>query len=149
MTLLTPFKVDHLSSMALDQKTSGTPHHQGDRDLLTHFELTPGGRRLTRVENYTPVSRIMRGLLRPEAAGSGAQEEGSTSHCVVSEIVGQLLGEDAVLYKEKINFKAPGGAGFSPHQVSVEGAGQGVELEVWCAAWGVFESQRVGGWAWG
>jgi ectoine hydroxylase-related dioxygenase (phytanoyl-CoA dioxygenase family) len=28
----------------------------------------------------------------------------------------QLLGEPAVLFKEKINFKMPGGAGFEPHQ---------------------------------
>ena len=31
-------------------------------------------------------------------------------------IAGALLGEPAVLYKEKINYKLPGGAGFSPHQ---------------------------------
>lgn len=30
--------------------------------------------------------------------------------------VGQLLGEEAVLFKEKINFKMPGGDGFKPHQ---------------------------------
>jgi ectoine hydroxylase-related dioxygenase (phytanoyl-CoA dioxygenase family) len=30
--------------------------------------------------------------------------------------VGQLLGEEAVLFKEKINFKLPGGDGFKPHQ---------------------------------
>jgi ectoine hydroxylase-related dioxygenase (phytanoyl-CoA dioxygenase family) len=28
----------------------------------------------------------------------------------------RLLGEPAVLFKEKINFKLPGGAGFEPHQ---------------------------------
>jgi hypothetical protein len=31
-------------------------------------------------------------------------------------IVEQLLGGPAVLFKEKINFKMPGGAGFEPHQ---------------------------------
>ena len=30
--------------------------------------------------------------------------------------VAQLLGEEAVLFKEKINFKMPGGDGFEPHQ---------------------------------
>jgi hypothetical protein len=29
---------------------------------------------------------------------------------------GELLGEPAVLFKEKINFKMPGGGGFEPHQ---------------------------------
>jgi ectoine hydroxylase-related dioxygenase (phytanoyl-CoA dioxygenase family) len=35
--------------------------------------------------------------------------------------VGQLLGEPAVLFKEKINFKMPGGDGFKPHQDSQAG----------------------------
>jgi len=33
----------------------------------------------------------------------------------------QLLGEEAVLFKEKINFKMPGGDGFKPHQDSQAG----------------------------
>lgn len=35
--------------------------------------------------------------------------------------VGQLLGEKAALFKEKINFKMPGGDGFKPHQDSQAG----------------------------
>ena len=35
--------------------------------------------------------------------------------------MGRLLGEDAVLFKEKINFKLPGGDGFKPHQDSQAG----------------------------
>jgi 2-aminoethylphosphonate dioxygenase len=35
--------------------------------------------------------------------------------------VAQLLGEAAVLFKEKINFKMPGGGGFAPHQDSQAG----------------------------
>lgn len=34
---------------------------------------------------------------------------------------GQLLGEEAALFKEKINFKMPGGDGFAPHQDSQAG----------------------------
>lgn len=34
-------------------------------------------------------------------------------------MAGQLLGEPAVLYKEKINYKHPGGGGFAPHQDAV------------------------------
>jgi 2-aminoethylphosphonate dioxygenase len=33
----------------------------------------------------------------------------------------QLLGEDAQLFKEKVNFKMPGGDGFTPHQDSQAG----------------------------
>lgn len=35
--------------------------------------------------------------------------------------VAQLLGEPAALFKEKINFKMPGGGGFEPHQDSQAG----------------------------
>ena len=35
--------------------------------------------------------------------------------------VGRLLGEDAVLFKEKINYKLPGADGFEPHQDSQAG----------------------------
>ena len=34
----------------------------------------------------------------------------------LAERVGELLGDKAVLFKEKINFKLPGGEGFTPHQ---------------------------------
>ncbi len=40
---------------------------------------------------------------------------------VLKAPVGQLLGEKATLFKEKINFKMPGGDGFKPHQDSQAG----------------------------
>lgn len=40
---------------------------------------------------------------------------------VLKKPVAQLLGEEAVLFKEKINFKMPGGDGFKPHQDSQAG----------------------------
>jgi ectoine hydroxylase-related dioxygenase (phytanoyl-CoA dioxygenase family) len=40
---------------------------------------------------------------------------------VLKAPVGQLLGEEATLFKEKINFKMPGGDGFKPHQDSQAG----------------------------
>ena len=40
---------------------------------------------------------------------------------VLKHPVGQLLGEEATLFKEKINFKMPGGDGFKPHQDSQAG----------------------------
>jgi len=41
----------------------------------------------------------------------------------LKRLVSQLLGEEAVLFKEKINFKMPGGDGFKPHQDSQAGWG--------------------------
>lgn len=68
---------------------------------LHHFEQTEQGPRLTRTENivsYHPQlgRRLMAGAL--------------------PSLVGELLGEDVFLYKEKINYKYPGGAGYAAHQ---------------------------------
>jgi ectoine hydroxylase-related dioxygenase (phytanoyl-CoA dioxygenase family) len=40
---------------------------------------------------------------------------------ILGTAAGQLLEEEAVLFKEKINFKMPGGGGFEPHQDSQAG----------------------------
>ncbi|NQV48209.1 MAG: phytanoyl-CoA dioxygenase family protein [Rhodospirillaceae bacterium] len=40
---------------------------------------------------------------------------------VLKAPVDQLLGEESVLFKEKVNFKMPGGDGFKPHQDSQAG----------------------------
>ena len=40
---------------------------------------------------------------------------------VLKAPAGQLLGEEAVLFKEKVNFKMPGGDGQKPHQDSQAG----------------------------
>ena len=39
----------------------------------------------------------------------------------IMECVNDCLGEEGVLFKDKINFKMPGGSGFSPHQDSQAG----------------------------
>ncbi len=70
-------------------------------DWLHHRELTDHGPELCRTENFTPFHPGLRALLRDGP---------------MVEIAGNLLGEPAVLYKEKINYKLPGGAGYAPHQ---------------------------------
>ncbi len=72
-----------------------------DDAWLHHREETPGGVRLSRSENFMPFHEGMRGLLT----------EGR-----VVEAVGEAMGEPAVLYKEKINYKYPGGGGYAAHQ---------------------------------
>jgi hypothetical protein len=69
--------------------------------VLQHREATDAGPQLCRSENFVPVHAGLRDLLC-----SGP----------VVEVAGALLGEPAVLYKEKINYKLPGGAGYSAHQ---------------------------------
>jgi len=73
----------------------------GEHGVLQHFELTDSGPQLCRSENFVPVHAAFRALL---------------CNGVLVEIAGALLGEPALLYKEKVNFKLPGGAGYSPHQ---------------------------------
>ena len=60
----------------------------------------PGERVLNRVENLCPYH-----------AGFGALVTGGA----LAGRVAELLGEPAVLFKEKINFKLPGGGGFAAH----------------------------------
>jgi ectoine hydroxylase-related dioxygenase (phytanoyl-CoA dioxygenase family) len=69
--------------------------------VLQHFEGTDAGPMLCRSENFVPAHAALRALLCDGA---------------LVDIAGALLGEPAVLYKEKVNYKLPGGAGFSPHQ---------------------------------
>ena len=58
-------------------------------------------RQLCRVEDFLPYHEGLRSLLlRDDLLGA----------------LGRLFGEPAVLFKEKINYKLPGGAGFAPHQ---------------------------------
>ena len=70
-------------------------------EWLHHRELTDHGPALCRTENFTPFHPDLHDLLRDGA---------------MVQIAGALLGEPAVLYKEKINYKLPGGAGYAPHQ---------------------------------
>jgi hypothetical protein len=61
----------------------------------------PGVRVIQRIENFCPYH-----------AGFDAFVRGGRLRAAVD----QLLGSPACLFKEKINFKMPGGAGFEPHQ---------------------------------
>ncbi len=77
------------------------PMNVDESTWLHYQEMTVHGARLCRTENFTPFHEGMYQLLRQGA---------------LLEIASQLMGETAVLYKEKINYKLAGGAGYSPHQ---------------------------------
>jgi ectoine hydroxylase-related dioxygenase (phytanoyl-CoA dioxygenase family) len=67
-----------------------------------YFEQTSDGRRqLCRLENFLPFHAALRKV--------------AVSHRMQG-VCGQLFGEPAVLFKDKINFKLPGGGGFEAHQ---------------------------------
>jgi hypothetical protein len=61
----------------------------------------PGERVLQRIEDFCPYHQGFDGLVRGARLLAAAE---------------QLLEGPAVLFKEKINFKKAGGAGFEPHQ---------------------------------
>jgi ectoine hydroxylase-related dioxygenase (phytanoyl-CoA dioxygenase family) len=75
------------------------PHRQ----MVYHEKslIDDGVRLVQRIENFCPY--------HPDF--DRAVREGRLIQAIT-----QLLGEPAVLFKEKINFKMPGGAGFEPHQ---------------------------------
>ena len=68
---------------------------------IHHFEQTPSGPKLARTENYIPFHDGLRSLL--------------TSGELVRAL-GECFGEPVVVYKEKINYKFPGGGGYAAHQ---------------------------------
>jgi hypothetical protein len=80
-------------------EVAGWPDEGGE--WIHHRERTDHGPALCRSENFTPFHAGLRALLR----------EGG-----MVEVASNLLDEQAVLYKEKINYKLPGGAGYAPHQ---------------------------------
>ncbi len=61
----------------------------------------PDSRQLCRVENFLQYHDGFDGLLQGEK---------------ILGVLSELMDEPAVLFKEKINFKLPGGNGFLPHQ---------------------------------
>ena len=73
----------------------------GAGEWMHHREMTDDGPALCRSENIIPFHDGLRALLT----------EGD-----MLATAGALLGQPAVLYKEKVNYKLPGGAGYSPHQ---------------------------------
>lgn len=74
---------------------------QGTGPGMHHFEMTDGGPRIARSEDFDPHHPGLSTFLR---------------RGLIAEVLDQLFDEPAMLFKEKINYKHPGGAGFAPHQ---------------------------------
>jgi len=73
-------------------------------EQMVYFEdslLEEGTRVLTRIERFAGYHPQLTDLVLGEEMVRRASD---------------LLGEQAVLFKEKVNFKEPGGGGFTPHQ---------------------------------
>ena len=84
----------------MGRRDRGVPQ-SNESKWMHHYEHTVHGARLTRTENIVSyLPQLGRWLM----AGK------------LPSLVGQLLGDDVFLYKEKINYKYPGGAGYAAHQ---------------------------------
>ena len=93
-------KIDRWSTEVLD-----LPEVSGQHWVYHETSLTEPRRNLvSRIENIAPYHQGIRELSE-----------------ALKKSVGQILGEEAELFKEKINFKMPGGDGFRPHQDSQAG----------------------------
>ncbi|MEO7386797.1 MAG: phytanoyl-CoA dioxygenase family protein [Gammaproteobacteria bacterium] len=69
---------------------------------MKYFEQDPSGQRLlNRLEDVLPFHAGFREL---------------AASALLTGACSQLFGQPAVLFKDKINFKQPGGGGFDPHQ---------------------------------
>lgn len=78
------------------------PEVPGRHMLYREDSLLGDGKRVVqRIENFCPFHPGFDALVRDGRLQAAVE---------------QLLGEPACLFKEKINFKMPGGAGFEPHQ---------------------------------
>jgi hypothetical protein len=84
------------------EEVSGLPEEPGKHAVYHENSLIDGEAKIVqRIEDFCPFHEGFDGEMRRGRLARAVQ---------------QLLGEPAVLFKEKINFKMPGGAGFEPHQ---------------------------------
>ncbi len=83
---------------------------------MRYYERGRGGsKQLARIENFVPYHEALAALL------TGPK---------VLETLGECCGEPVILFKDKINFKLPAGAGFAPHQDAPAYVDFGVEHHV-------------------
>ncbi|MDZ4731276.1 MAG: phytanoyl-CoA dioxygenase family protein [Xanthomonadales bacterium] len=77
------------------------PETPGKQMMYFETSQVDGGRILCRIENFVPYHEGFSTL---------------TTARRMRQAVSELFGEEAVLFKDKINFKLPGGDGFKEHQ---------------------------------
>ena len=84
------------------EEIAAAPEAPGRHMVYYEDSLTePGQRIVQRIENFCPFHSNYDALVR---------------HGRLIAWAGELLGGRALLFKDKINFKLPGGDGFKPHQ---------------------------------
>jgi ectoine hydroxylase-related dioxygenase (phytanoyl-CoA dioxygenase family) len=97
--LFSAAEMDAMAAWA--DELQGWPEVPGKHMMYFEKSAKDESRILNRLENFLPYHEPFRHLCRGER---------------MAGVVGELLGEPAVLFKDKINFKMPGGDGFAAHQ---------------------------------
>jgi hypothetical protein len=97
------------------EEIAGWPETPGKWMRYYERGAEPAGRMLARIENFIPFHAGLAALL------TGPRLQGLVAEC---------CGEPALLFKDKINCKLAGGAGFAPHQDAPAYADFGVEHHV-------------------
>ncbi|MDX1379927.1 MAG: phytanoyl-CoA dioxygenase family protein [Xanthomonadales bacterium] len=87
--------------LAWTREIEHAPERPGGTWMYFEQSKADGSRILSRVENFVPHHEGFRRLITTRK---------------MQQAVSELFGEPAVLFKDKINFKLPGGDGFKPHQ---------------------------------
>jgi hypothetical protein len=98
--MYTPAEMARISGW-IDEIVAWPPRAGKEMKYLEESLLKQGRKILSRVEKFVEFHEGLKTL---------ALEDKMTGR------IAELLGEPAVLFKEKINFKLPGGGGFKPHQ---------------------------------
>lgn len=83
------------------EEVAGFPEEPGKTMMYFEESQDDGSRILCRIENFIPYHQGFATLITARR---------------MRQAVSQLFGETAVLFKDKINFKLPGGDGFKEHQ---------------------------------
>lgn len=97
------YEADEIARLSerIDVLASRAPAPGGPMVYGEDSRAEKGRRILSRIEKFVEVDDVFRRFVTDRK---------------MMDVVDDLLGEPGVLFKEKINFKLPGGGGFTPHQ---------------------------------
>ena len=97
--MYSPEEVEEISRWT--DEVVGMPELPGKYMMYFEESRNDGSRIICRIENFVPFHDGFSKLI---------------TDCRMQQAVSELFGEVAVLFKDKINFKLPGGDGFKEHQ---------------------------------
>jgi len=111
--MYSPEEMDEIQ--AWTDEVAGYPEEPGKTMMYFETSQADGSRILSRVENFVPYHEGFRNLITTRR---------------MQQAVSELLGQPAVLFKDKINFKLPGGDGFKEHQDVQAGWNEFADLHI-------------------